>query len=337
MEMINTVHNATLRNNIFQGNGYSIEETQVGSTGHDWNYDNWNTTSGNYHFKWENVNYSTIAQLCKATGLECNGHEEAPGLANPGGGNFSLLPTSPNINRGIAIPGINDNFSGSAPDIGAFESVFGEPTATPSATPIPTGTPTLQPVVPSVVSILRLDPSPTSANVVRFSINFSKEVSGVDTGDFTFFTTGTVANAAIAEVNGAGKTYTVIVNTGTGDGTLRLDLLDNDSILDSDSNPLGGPGAANGNFTSGEIYNINRSAPFLISSLRADPSPTSAGTVRYTLAFSEPVSGVDVADFSLPASGVVGASVANVSGADSAYIVTVNTGSGSGFFRLDPH
>ncbi len=335
MEMINTVHNATLRNNIFQGNGYSIEETQVGSTGHDWNYDNWNTTSGNYHFKWENVNYSTIAQLCKATGLECNGHEEAPGLANPGGGNFSLLPTSPNINRGIAIPGINDNFSGSAPDIGAFESVFGEPTATPSPTPTPTATPTLQPVVPSVVSILRLDPSPASASVVRFSVNFSKEVSGVDTGDFTFFTTGTVANAAIAEVNGAGKTFTVIVNTGTGDGTLRLDLLDNDSILDSDLNPLGGSGAANGNFTSGESYNINRSAPFLISSLRADPSPTAAGTVRYTLAFSEPVSGVDVADFSLPASGVVEASVASISGADSTYIVTINTGSGSGFFRLD--
>ena len=331
MEMINTVHNVVMRNNIFQGNGYSIEETQVGSTGHDWNYDNWNTTRGSYHFKWENVNYATIAQLCKATGLECNGHEESSGLANPGGGNLSLLPTSPNINRGIAIPGINDNFSGSAPDIGAFESVFGEPTATP----VPTVTPTLQPIVPSVVSILRLDPSPASADVVRFSINFSKEVSGVDTGDFTFFTTGNIANAAIAEVNGAGNSYTVTINTGTGDGTLRLDLLDNDSILDSDSNPLGGLGAGNGNFTSGEIYAINRSAPFLISSLRADPSPTSAGTVRYTLAFSEPVSGVDVADFSLPASGVVEASVANVSGVDSVYVVTVNTGSGSGFFRLD--
>ena len=337
MEMISTVHNAVLRNNIFQGNGYSVEETQIGSTGQDWNYDNWNTTSGSYHFKWENVNYATIAQLCKSTGLECNGHEEAPQLANPGGGNLSLLPTSPNIDRGITILGINDIFYGSAPDIGAFESAFGAPpaTATPSATPVPTVTPTLQPVIPSVVSISRLDPSPASANVLRFSINFSKEVSGVDTGDFTFFTTGTVTNVTIVEVNGAGKTYTVIVNTGTGDGALRLDLLDNDSILDSDSTPLGGLGAINGNFTSGEIYDINRSAPFLISSLRADPSPTAADTVRYTLAFSEPVSGVDVADFSLPASGVVEASVANVIGMDSLYVVTVNTGSGSGFFRLD--
>lgn len=339
MEMISTVHNAVLRNNIFQGNGYSVEETQVGSTGQDWNYDNWNTTNSTAHFKWENVNYATIAQLCKATGLECNGHEEIPGLANPSGGNLFLLPTSPNIDRGVVIPGINDIFYGSAPDIGAFESSFGAPTVTPtatsSATSVPTVTPTVQMVVPSVVSILRIDPSPASADVVRFSVNFSKEVSGIDTGDFTFFTTGNVTNAAIAEVNGAGNTYTVTVNTGTGDGTLRLDLLDNDSILDSDSNSLGGPGAANGNFSSGEIYAINRSAPFLISSLRADPSPTAAGTVRYTLTFSERVSGVDVADFSLPTSGVVDASVVNVSGVDSIYVVKVNTGSGSGFFRLD--
>ena len=335
MEMISTAQNAVLRNNIFQGNGYAVEETQVGSIGQDWNYDNWNTTSSSYHFKWENVNYSTIAQLCKSTGLECNGYEDAPGLANPVGGNVSLLPTSPNIDRGVVIPGINDNFYGSAPDVGAFESAYGVPTATPSATPLPTITPTLQPVVPSVVSVLRLAPDPVSADVARFSVNFSKEVSGVDAGDFTIFTTGNVANAAVVEVNGAGTAYTVIINTGTGEGTLRLDLLDNDSIIDSDSNPLGGAGVGNGNFSSGEIYAINRSAPFLISSLRADPSPTSAGTVRYTLAFSEPVSGVDVADFSLPASGVVDASVANITGADSIYLVTVNTGTGSGFFRLD--
>ena len=215
MEMISTAQNAVLRNNIFQGNGYAVEETQVGSLGQDWNYDNWNTTSSSYHFKWENVNYSTIAQLCKSTGLECNGYEDVPGLTNPVGGNVSLLPTSPNIDRGVVIPGINDNFYGSAPDVGAFESAYGVPTATPSATPLPTITPTLQPVVPSVVSVLRLDPDPVSADVARFSVNFSKEVSGVDAGDFTIFTTGNVANAAVVEVNGAGTAYTVIINYWT--------------------------------------------------------------------------------------------------------------------------
>lgn len=182
-------------------------------------------------------------------------------------------------------------------------------------------------VVPSVFSILRIDPSPASADVVRFSVNFSKEVSGIDTGDFTFFTTGNVTNPAIAEVNGAGGALLLPSIPARAREHCISDLLDNDSIFNSDSNPLGGPGAANGNFTSGEIYN-KQNAPFLISSLRTAANPTAAGTVRYTLTFSEPVSGVDIADFSLPASGIVDAGVANVSGMNSIYVVTVNTGSG---------
>lgn len=82
----------------------------------------------------------------------------------------------------------------------------------------------------------------------------------MDAGDFTIFTTGNVANAAVVDVNGAGTAYTVTINTGTGEGTLRLDLLDNDSIVDLDSNPLGGAGVGNGNFSSDEIYAINQSA-----------------------------------------------------------------------------
>jgi len=48
----------------------------------------------------------------------------------------------------------------------------------------------------------------------------------------------------------------VTVSTSAGNGTIRLDLIDNDSIVDADPTPLGGPGAGNGNFTSGEVYTI---------------------------------------------------------------------------------
>ena len=43
-----------------------------------------------------------------------------------------------------------------------------------------------------------------------------------------------------------GGSYTVIVNTGSGDGTLRLDLLANGTIVDDESTALaeGVPGAA---------------------------------------------------------------------------------------------
>jgi hypothetical protein len=123
MSMISPVHNAVMRNNIFQGNGYAFEEPFTGSTGQDWNYDNWYTARGPDvpHFVWEKISYKTIADLCAATGLECNGYDGSPGLTDPARGDFRLLPSSPDIDRGVAIPGINDLFSGRAPDLGAYE------------------------------------------------------------------------------------------------------------------------------------------------------------------------------------------------------------------------
>jgi hypothetical protein len=63
-------------------------------------------------------------------------------------------------------------------------------------------------------------------------------------------------------VSGSAAVYTVSVNTGSGDGTLRLDLTDNGTIFDVlYSYPLGGPGAGNGSFTAGEVYTIDKTAP----------------------------------------------------------------------------
>lgn len=337
MDVISPVHRSILRNNIFQGGGYSFLEQTVGATNHDWNYDNWNTSTSGPRFKWENVDYATMNQLCRATNLECNGHEGTPGLVNPGGGDFNLLATSPNIDRGALIPGINDAYFGSAPDIGAYESAYGAPpTATNTPPPVITPTSTAVPVpAPLVISILRADASPTTAASVRFTVTFSKEVSGVDVNDFVITKTGGLANYQINGVSGSGNTYTVTLNTGTGDGTLRLDLIDNDSILDFASTPLGGAGTGNGSFSIGEVYLVNKNAPFVTSSLRADPSPSAAASVRFTVTFSESVSGVDTSDFVLTAAGLSGAGVASVSGVDSVYTVSVNTGSGNGTLRLD--
>ncbi len=44
--------------------------------------------------------------------------------------------------------------------------------------------------------------------------------------------------AAIVSVSGSGARYTVTVDTGGGPGTLRLDLVDDDSIRDAAGNPL---------------------------------------------------------------------------------------------------
>lgn len=123
MSMITIGYNTVMRNNIFQGNGFAFEESLYGSTGMDWDYDNWHTTrdASLPHFRWETVDYPSIALLCASTGLECHGHESPPGFANPLGGDFTLMPSSPNIDRGVVIPGINNDYLGAAPDLGMYE------------------------------------------------------------------------------------------------------------------------------------------------------------------------------------------------------------------------
>lgn len=76
-------------------------------------------------------------------------------------------------------------------------------------------------------------------------------------------------------------------------------------------------------------------APEVASITRQDPSPTRAGTVRFLVAFSEPVLGIAAEDFSVTAPALSGAAIQNVSGGPRLYTVLVGTGSGSGDLRLD--
>lgn len=189
---------------------------------------------------------------------------------------------------------------------------------------------------PVVTGSLRADPNPTSADSVNFNVSFSEAVSGVDPTDFTLSTTGSLVEAAITSVNGSGNTYTVTASTGTGNGTLRLDVLDDDSILDASGLPLGGTGAGNGAFSTGETYTVDKTAPFVTGSLRVDPNPTIADIVNFNVGFSEAVSGVDLSDFYLSTTGgISGASISGVSGSGNLYTVTVVTGTGKGTLRLD--
>lgn len=186
----------------------------------------------------------------------------------------------------------------------------------------------------TVTSIQRLDPSPTASASVRFAVNFSEPVSGVDASDFAFALTNTLANASIVDVSGSGSAYIVTVNAGTGDGTLRLDLVDNDSIMDVYSAPLGGLGAGNGNFTNGDMYTFDQTPPTVLNILRLDPDPTAAETVHFSVIFSEPVKFIDVSNFALTANGPTGIGITELSINDSTAIVTVSTGMGNGTIQL---
>jgi hypothetical protein len=113
---------------------------------------------------------------------------------------------------------------------------------------------------PQVNSILRSDPNPTAKVSVNFTVIFSENVTGVDTSDFSLATTG-VTGASITSVSGNNTSYTVTANTGTGSGTIRLKLIDDDTIADSASNKLGGIGVGNGNFN-GQPYSVKKSLTY---------------------------------------------------------------------------
>ncbi len=146
-------------------------------------------------------------------------------------------------------------------------------------------------IAPVVQSINRAGTNPTNASSVDWTVKFSKNVTGVDAGDFALVNGGLGGSPAITNVTGSGDTYTVTASTGTGSGTLGLNLVDNDSIQDGAGNRLGGTGAGNGNFT-GQVYTIDRTAPSVtINQAATQSDPATTAPIHFTAVFSEPVTG----------------------------------------------
>src|SRR5205823_5883942 len=107
---------------------------------------------------------------------------------------------------------------------------------------------------PTVSSVTRTDPSPTNLASVHYTVTFSQSVTGVDTTDFALTTTG-VTGASVSGVTGSGTTRTVTVNSGSGDGTIRLDVQNDGTIKSGTNVPLSAP------FTAGDVYTIDKTAP----------------------------------------------------------------------------
>ena len=180
-----------------------------------------------------------------------------------------------------------------------------------------------------------MNPNPTYANSVDYKVLFSDSVTGVDISDFSLNITGSITNASVSNVSGSGSYYTVTVNTGMGSGTLRLDVMDDDTIMDPMSNPLGGPGLGNGDFMGDESYVIDKTPPSVVSSAGVNVIYTGETSKEFVVTFSEPVSGVGLSDFTLTTNGVIGASISSVSGSGATYTVIVSHDRGAGTVRLN--
>lgn len=146
---------------------------------------------------------------------------------------------------------------------------------------------------PTVSSVNRASATPTNASSVSWTVVFSEAVTGVDAADFQLVAGGGLGGTpAISGVSGSGATRSVTATTGSGTGTLGLNLVDDDTILSValPVTPLGGAGAANGNFT-GQIYDIDRTAPTVtnVTSPTADGTYTAGTAIPITVTFSEAV------------------------------------------------
>jgi hypothetical protein len=118
------------------------------------------------------------------------------------------------------------------------------------------------PSTTTVASVTRLILSPTATAQVSYRVAFSSAVTGLTTSNFGLALTGTVSGATVSSVSGSGTTYTVMVNTGSGDGTLRLTIANSAGVS---------PMVTNAPYTAGETYTITKS-------FAASPQLTIQGT-----------------------------------------------------------
>jgi len=193
--------------------------------------------------------------------------------------------------------------------------------------------------LPTVVAIERLAPlsAETHLSSVNYQVTFSESVVNVSAADFAIVTTGQLDAALSTSVTGSGSNYVVNVTGLQGNGELRLDLIDDDSIENLLGDPLGGAGAGNGDFQ-GELYTIDQRAPYVLSINRNDPlgPATGASAVEFVVTLSEAVTGVDASDFEGTLAGGVSANpLVQVAGSGNVYFVTVQDIVGSGTLGLN--
>jgi hypothetical protein len=178
---------------------------------------------------------------------------------------------------GIAITGLQTHG-------GTLRDAAGNALATPLVGVGSTAGVRVDTATPTPAGIVRVDPSPTSASGVDYTVTFSEDVSGVDAGDFTLAATGSASGAVTSVTRVDGHTYTVHVGDVAGTGTLALSLAPQGTgITDAAGNALSG-GLA------GPAYAVDRDAPVVRSvGLPADGTYVAGQALDFTVNFSESV------------------------------------------------
>jgi large repetitive protein len=111
---------------------------------------------------------------------------------------------------------------------------------------------------PPAPTLTAADPTTTFRNsIVHYTLSYPETTFGVDASDFTLTMSGGATGAAItgvSEPGGPGTPYTISVSTGTGFGSIEVDLRSSGTgITDTAGNPSGG--------ATGPVYSIVNRPP----------------------------------------------------------------------------
>ena len=113
--------NVTSRNNIYAGTAYALISDAVFMGAVDFDYDCLFTTKAAPVIRWGGLTYNSLAQFAVGTGQETHGVSNQPVFIDPFAQDWYLPAGSALIDRAVLIPGVNDDYLGAAPDIGALE------------------------------------------------------------------------------------------------------------------------------------------------------------------------------------------------------------------------
>ena len=70
----------------------------------------------------------------------------------------------------------------------------------------------------------------TNAPSQTFTVNFGTSITGLSSSNFSLVTTGSISGASITSISGSGTTYTILVNNGTGNGTIGVNFINSTGL-----------------------------------------------------------------------------------------------------------
>jgi hypothetical protein len=162
---------------------------------------------------------------------------------------------------------------------------------------------------------------PATSGPIRFSVIFSEPVTGFTAEDVVL--SGTARGPLTATVGGSGTTYTVSVSGMSGSGTVTATI------------PAGAAQDEAGNLSLAATSTDNTVAfdgtpPSVTIAQAADQAdPATSGPIRFSVIFSEPVTGFTAEDVVLSGT-APGTLTATVGGSGTTYTVSVSGMSGPG-------